>query len=112
MLVTWSCGRQLGGLAICRPRLSLRNLQMELQDEVDSDFYGYGEDVDGPLLSSDRDVLYTMPVAFGMLCILFLSLQNVLPFISNGKPVGFALFTVFAFMFGGTWEGFYRDREP
>jgi hypothetical protein len=48
-------------------------------DEDDDDFYGYGFDVDGPLLSSDRDVIYFMPVAFGALCVFFLATQKLLP---------------------------------
>ena len=89
------------------------SIHAAIDQDDDDDFYGYGFDVDGPLLSSDRDVIYFMPVAFGALCLFFLAIQQLLPFLSNGKPIGFAIVTLIAFVAGGTFDNFNlgSDRD-
>ena len=98
---------QSSSLTLCQPTLpAIRSRPLELRalppPETDDDDYGFGSDADGPLLSSDRAVLYLLPLGFAAATWFFTTLKAWTGLDNNTLWTWAPLYIIF--FIGGDWE--------
>ena len=79
----------------------------QTDDYDDDDDYGFGRDVDGPLMSSDKWAIYTLPLAFFGLALFFNALIPIGP--RNEEPASWIPFFLILAL-GGSWDWKANDR--